>query len=454
MKIFQIAFIVLFCLAAQWSFGQAALDGNDVILPFGGKIKTSGMDANTILKTGWDSALGGDNVAIYVPGNNQAEIPRLTIAENGHLFVNYGFDMKTQGMDNNNLLTTGWDSNIGDYVSLWVPGNGPIQEKPGLTLLETGNLGVGTTSPKAALHLNGSSGLLLTDPASGDARMSLKSNHNVSSLNPGATTVAARITNRYFGHLVFDIEANDSQDAFAIRTDANMDGEVDRISLVAKPSGRIGIGTTTPSNWLDVRGNIGIFNPNSDAVLNLYTTRPDLTQGIWTGTAGSGNQGWTLFGRNTNSSSSTKGDLLFSYWNDETWRTAMVLENETGSVGIATANIPTGYKLAVNGKVICEELRVELDQNWPDYVFEEDYDLMPLSEVEKSIQENGHLPGMPSAAEVEAEGGVDVGEMQRLMLEKMEEMTLHMIELKKENKALQQENRQLNSRLEALENQE
>ena len=92
---------------------------------------------------------------------------------------------------------------------------------------------------------------------------------------------------------------------------------------------------------------------------------------------------------------------------------------------------------------ICEELRVKLSQNWPDYVFAEDYELMSLEEVEQSIKENGHLPGIPSAAEVEKEGGIEVGEMQRLMLEKMEEMTLHLIELKKENEQLRKELQEL-----------
>ena len=114
-----------------------------------------------------------------------------------------------------------------------------------------------------------------------------------------------------------------------------------------------------------------------------------------------------------------------------------------GMVAIGTNEVISGYKLAVDGKVICEELRVKLSQNWPDYVFAEDYELMPLEEVERSIKENGHLPGIPSADEVEKEGGIEVGEMQRLMLEKMEELTLHLIELKKENEQLREELQEL-----------
>lgn len=104
----------------------------------------------------------------------------------------------------------------------------------------------------------------------------------------------------------------------------------------------------------------------------------------------------------------------------------------SGAVGIGTSNIATGFILSVDGKAIMEEVQVELSQNWPDYVFEEEYNLMPLSEIEYFIDQNGHLPNIPSASKVESEG-IALGEMQRLMVEKIEELTLHMIELEKEN---------------------
>ncbi len=95
------------------------------------------------------------------------------------------------------------------------------------------------------------------------------------------------------------------------------------------------------------------------------------------------------------------------------------------------------YELVVDGEAIVEELVVELSANWPDYVFKEDYDLKSLSEVKTFIDENGHLPEIPSAAEMEASDGVAVGEMQRILLQKVEELTLYMIELEEKNKALE-----------------
>lgn len=85
------------------------------------------------------------------------------------------------------------------------------------------------------------------------------------------------------------------------------------------------------------------------------------------------------------------------------------------------------YKLAVTGKIICEELKVELQGNWPDYVFAPDYKLKPLSEVKKHIEEQQHLPNIPSAKQV-AKEGIQVGEMQRKLLEKVEELTLYIIQ--------------------------
>lgn len=91
-----------------------------------------------------------------------------------------------------------------------------------------------------------------------------------------------------------------------------------------------------------------------------------------------------------------------------------------------------GYKLSVDGKIACEEVRVELNEAWPDYVFQANYNLRSLEDLENSIKEEGHLPGIPSAKEIEKEGLI-IGEMQKQMMEKLEELTLYIIDLNKEN---------------------
>ncbi len=109
-----------------------------------------------------------------------------------------------------------------------------------------------------------------------------------------------------------------------------------------------------------------------------------------------------------------------------------------GNVGIGTTN-PT-QKLSVNGTVLAKEVIVQ--SGWSDYVFAKGYKLAPLSEVERTIKTEHHLPGIPSAKEVAAHG-VDLGDMQAKLLAEVEELTLHAITQEKEIEKLQSEVRRL-----------
>lgn len=113
-----------------------------------------------------------------------------------------------------------------------------------------------------------------------------------------------------------------------------------------------------------------------------------------------------------------------------------------GNVGIGTSS-PT-ERLSVNGSIRAREVKVE-SINWPDYVFSKDYKLLPLESIEQMINANGHLPGIPSAEEIKTDG-LKVGEMSALLLKKIEELTLHLIELKKENKAIKNKVKQLENK--------
>lgn len=108
-----------------------------------------------------------------------------------------------------------------------------------------------------------------------------------------------------------------------------------------------------------------------------------------------------------------------------------------GKVGIGASPF-SDFKLAVNGKIICEELKVETYDKWADYVFDEDYKLKSIFEVESFIKENKHLPNIPSAEEIE-ENGFTVGDMNAKLLEKIEELMLYTIEQQKEIEALKVE---------------
>lgn len=102
------------------------------------------------------------------------------------------------------------------------------------------------------------------------------------------------------------------------------------------------------------------------------------------------------------------------------------------NVGIGTTNFVDGtdtYRLSVKGAIRADKVKVYT--TWADYVFEKEYKLATLEEVEQQILSQGHLKDIPSAKEVE-EKGIELGEMNKLLLQKVEELTLYMIELKKE----------------------
>jgi hypothetical protein len=110
--------------------------------------------------------------------------------------------------------------------------------------------------------------------------------------------------------------------------------------------------------------------------------------------------------------------------------TPMVLHS-SGKVGINTDHFVGDHSLYIEGSMIMEEGVVKLVADWPDYVFEPNYDLMPITELGTYIDKHKRLPGMPSAAQV-AEDGLELGETQRLLSEKVEELTLYIISLQLE----------------------
>lgn len=109
-----------------------------------------------------------------------------------------------------------------------------------------------------------------------------------------------------------------------------------------------------------------------------------------------------------------------------------------GTVGIGTSTTK-GYKLAVAGKVIAEEIKVAKVANWPDYVFAKNYPLKGLDIVESYIENNKRLPDMPSTEEVN-EKGISLGKMNAALLKKIEELTLYLID---QNKDLKEANKKI-----------
>ncbi len=229
-------------------------------------------------------------------------------------------------------------------------------------------------------------------------------------------------------------------------------------------NGYTGIGTTAPTTRLHVENNVagqrviqGIYNGAASDVAAVYGENDD-TDYYGYGVHGKG--GYIgVYGNVTPTGSSAYrgvvgqvsggsgenvglwGSASGSGRNYAVYASGDIKVSSQLFIGTSTTqeDAAAGYELVVDGEAIVEELVVELSSNWPDYVFKADYDLKSLSEVKAFIDENGHLPEIPSAAEMEAADGVAVGEMQRILLQKVEELTLYMIELEAKNKVLEQQ---------------
>lgn len=189
--------------------------------------------------------------------------------------------------------------------------------------------------------------------------------------------------------------------------------------------GNVGIGTLTPAYKLDVSGtlrtnsslHIGKQESTTSGSIERLTIVPYRhTGGPWVFTS-------------RDESDNAYLDIRYG-----TNKILSVVHN--GNIGIGT-NYPGTYKLAVEGTIGARKVKV-IQAGWADYVFDSAYQLQPLHQVEQYIRENKHLPEVPSAATVQKEG-LDLGDNQAVLLKKIEELTLYIIEQNKKIEPLQQE---------------
>lgn len=202
--------------------------------------------------------------------------------------------------------------------------------------------------------------------------------------------------------------------------------------------GKVGIGVENPAARLDVRT---AGNSPSDQY-GLFVSNP--SAGPYAAveiTMGSGaNSFATLHAQKVNA---TKGSILIFQTTDVNGNNLpRMVVTESGNVGIGTLETGT-FKLAVEGTIGARKVKVTQANPWPDYVFDSAYKKENLLTLEKYINEHKHLPGVPSADQVKKDGGIELGEMNVKLLEKIEELTLYVIDLKKENEQMKKEIKEL-----------
>lgn len=336
--------------------------------------------------------------------------------------------LRLQGLSNNAVLDFGVNGILGAYLQSTnqtaLNSNYPLLLNP-----NGGNVSIGTTTPATISLLQvqkNIDGVTLGSFVNTDPGINAKSAITVGStvstggtfgsfeyLGAGRTVTGLLAADRTMlrgngpGGLMLTAENVEGNIAFATGGTSGSN-----VRMQISSNGNVGIGTTAPENPLQVSTK---FAANASGVVywgNNITAANPSNRGLLS---------WDI-GKVLIGSPDAATDVAFvTAGNTERMR---ILSG--GNIGIGTTDTK-GYKLAVNGSVIATAVTVKLYTDWADYVFNDDYKLLSLTEVKKYIDKNHHLPDMPSAAQVQKDG-LNLGEINTALTRKVEELTLYLIE--------------------------
>ncbi|MBB6130393.1 hypothetical protein [Mucilaginibacter lappiensis] len=321
------------------------------------------------------------------------------------------------------------------------------------TITVTNNLvGIGTTTPNTTLYLqNANSNYVPT--------LTLKNTSNNIASRTGLTMEnSAGYQTFLYKQAPGNTDANDVI-LYSEQGDTRVyTAGLERFRIGS--SGNVGVGTQAPSNYFHGGNNklIEIFNPNtainsqSHIILSTGATSDGSSAGTltWISKNSTNVQGMAYIGAALQGDATTNAasKIVFATSDGSTVIPKMQLDKD-GNVAIGTLD-PKGYKLAVNGSAIATSMTVKLNSAWPDYVFKKDYQLPSLQDVKAYIDQNQHLPEIPSEQQI-AKDGLNLGEMNKLLMKKVEELTLYLIEKDQQLKDQEKINRETTDRIQNLE---
>lgn len=314
----------------------------------------------------------------------------------------------------------------------------PLGDSEKMRITQSGNIGIGTVTPSEKLSIYGATnsapGVLALETSRNDAAFVEVGSIRAKNADGEVSRIGLlRGSGTCTGAMNFLVRpTNDAELQEAMRINEN---------------GNIGMGGLNPLAKLDVRSDYvkneyGIIAPTA---LFLSKNAPQAGNGGAIGLGGKTGLATAdyayayMLGAKENNSNYAGYFAIHTVAGDgnpgeaSSGNYERMRVTSTGNVGIGTAT--PKEKLSVNGKIRAKEIKVET-ANWPDYVFAEGYNVGTLQELESYIKSNKHLPEVPSAKEAEA-NGVELGEMYKLLLKKVEELTLYLIEKDKQIKKLE-----------------
>jgi hypothetical protein len=392
--IIKIATLLLAIGCTYIAKSQACTGSGNII---SSQTTSSALGSNNTVSVNNSTAIGKNNTISYTTSTN----PSYTIGNNNNMTKPYSIAL---GSDNNvnatSSIVIGYNiKNITDYGITIGRGNSQNYK----LINNTEGIMMGTNSNIPTLYISNSIGVNYTgkigigNVTSPSAKLHIKADS--SGEGEDADIMLEPTASGKYAAIYFKTADN----YIRMRNTAGLDFNAPRYNFL---TGKVSIGNVSAQQaTLHIKANSG-----ENANIMLQTT--DNTKDA------------AIIFRNTSNTISVGSNNLMNF-------AATSYSFTTGKVGIGCVNNMNDFALAVQGGVVCAKMSVLDIDSWPDFVFGDGYNLMNLYELEQYINTNQHLPNVPAAGEVSA-NGINLGEMNAILLQKVEELTLHIIELQKQ----------------------